>query len=250
MKALVVVPTFNEADNIETIVARLFDQPGAHEIELLVVDDASPDGTADKVKTLQASDERIHIVERPGRRGLGSAYVAGFEWGLERGYEALGEMDADLSHDPRDVPRLLDALADAELAIGSRYVPGGEIVNWGRVRRALSWVGNVYARLWIGFGVRDATSGFRAYRSVILEPMDLSTIRAEGYAFQIEMARRVNKRGGRIIEIPIRFADRTAGRSKMSRRIVFEAIALVTAWGIRDRILTPASRLLRRENRR
>ena len=250
MRALVVVPTYNEADNVRTLVARLFAGAKEHEVDLLVVDDSSPDGTAEKVKKEQSDQERVHLIERPLRMGLGSAYVAGFEWGLARAYEALVEMDADLSHDPADVARLLDALDQAELSIGSRYVPGGEIVNWGRVRRALSRAGNVYARLWLGFGVQDATSGFRAYRSAILEPMDLATVRAEGYAFQIEMARRVHKRGGRITEIPIRFADRTAGRSKMSRRIVFEAIALVTAWGIRDRILNPLGRRARREGSR
>ena len=249
MRSLVVVPTFNEADNIESVIERLFDDTGTHDVDLLVVDDSSPDGTADRVRSLQENNERVHLMERPGRQGLGSAYVAGFEWGLARGYEALVEMDADLSHDPAEVPRLLDALADAELSIGSRYVPGGEVVNWGRVRRTLSAGGNLYARMWLGFGVRDATSGFRAYRSAILEPMDLGTVRAGGYAFQIEMARRVNRRRGRIVEIPIRFVDRTAGKSKMNRRIVIEAIALVTAWGIRDRILDPLARLAGRRKR-
>lgn len=247
MRALVIVPTLNETDNIETLVGRLFDDTGAHEVELLVVDDSSPDGTAARVKDLQEDDDRIHLIERAARMGLGSAYVAGFTWGLARAYEAMVEMDADLSHDPADVVRLLDALDGAELAIGSRYVDGGELVNWGRVRRALSAAGNIYARVWLGFGVRDATSGFRAYRSTILEPMDFATVRAEGYAFQIEMARRVHKRRGRIREIPIRFVDRTAGKSKMSRRIVLEAVALVTAWGIRDRILNPITRLVGRK---
>lgn len=237
MKALVVVPTLNEVDNVEPLVKRLFAHTGDHDVDLLFVDDASPDGTAARVKGLQQEHPEVQLIERPGRMGLGTAYVEGFHWGLERGYEALVEMDADLSHDPADVARLLDALEGASLSIGSRYVSGGALVNWGRVRRGLSLAGNVYARLWIGFEVRDATSGFRAYRAEILEPMDLSTVRAEGYAFQIEMARRVHKRGGTITEIPIRFTDRTAGKSKMSRRIVLEAIVLVTAWGIRDRIL-------------
>ena len=247
MRSLVIVPTYNEVENIDRLVERLFAGSAGHEIELLIVDDSSPDGTAEKVEALQADDPRIHLTQRPQRLGLASAYVAGFRWGLERGYEAVVEMDADLSHDPADVGRLLDALTEADLVIGSRYVPGGQIGNWGPTRRALSWAGNVYARLWLGFGVRDGTSGFRAYRAAMLASVNLSVIRAEGYAFQIELARRVHKRGGAITEIPITFVDRTAGRSKMSRRIVLEAIALVTAWGIRDRILDPVARLLGKE---
>lgn len=236
-KALVIVPTYNELGNMPLVVARLFEKAGEHDVELLVVDDSSPDGTAWTVKALQQEREGIHLIERVGRQGLGSAYVAGFRWALEQGYDQIVEMDADLSHDPADVPRLLDELANADLVIGSRYVAGGDVFNWGRLRRALSRFGNVYARLWLGFDVRDATSGFRAYRATALAEIDLYRVRSEGYAFQIEMARRIYKMGGTIREIPIRFVDRTSGRSKMSRRIVFEAVALVTAWGIRDRLL-------------
>ena len=235
-KALVIVPTYNELENIQAVVERLFEKAGDRDVELLVVDDDSPDGTAWAIKGLQHERNGIHLIERTGRQGLGSAYVAGFRWALEHDFDAVVEMDADLSHDPADVPRLLDGLDGADLVIGSRYVPGGDIENWGRIRLGLSRLGNVYARLWLGFGVRDATSGFRAFKAAALAEMDLYRIRSEGYAFQIEMARRVHKGGGTVREIPIRFIDRTAGRSKMSRRIVFEALALVTAWGIRDRL--------------
>ncbi|MDQ4094881.1 MAG: polyprenol monophosphomannose synthase [Actinomycetota bacterium] len=239
---MVVVPTYNEVDNIPQLVGRLFDSRGERAVELLFVDDSSPDGTAWAVKAEQQDREGIHLIERPGREGLGSAYVAGFRWALERGYDQVVEMDADLSHDPADVPRLLDALDDADLVIGSRYVEGGNVVNWGRSRRALSKMGNVYARLWLGFEVRDATSGLRAFRASALGRIDLDKVRAEGYAFQIELARRVYKLGGTIKEIPIKFVDRTAGRSKMSRRIVIEAVGLVTAWGIRDRLFDRKSK--------
>lgn len=235
------MPTYNEVDNIGAVAARLFEKVG-DDVDLLVVDDNSPDGTAWAVKALQQGNERIHLLEREGRMGLGSAYEHGFRWALERGYTRLVEMDADLSHDPADVPRLLDALGGADLSIGSRYVPGGEVVNWGRVRRFLSKGGNVYARMWLGFPVRDATSGFRAFRSSTLSEGHLGAIRSEGYAFQVEMVRRIHNAGGAITEIPIKFVDRTAGRSKMSRRIVIEALALVTLWGIKDRFRALAGR--------
>jgi dolichol-phosphate mannosyltransferase len=230
----VIVPTFNEVDNIAAVAQRLFEKSNGR-VDLLVVDDNSPDGTAWTVKAMQQDNERIHLLEREDRLGLGSAYEAGFRWAIGHGYLQIVEMDADLSHDPADVPRLLDALEGADLSIGSRYVPGGSVVNWGKIRRFLSKGGNVYARMWLGFGVRDATSGFRAFRSTALTEAHLSSIRSEGYAFQVEMVRRIHRAGGVIKEIPIKFADRTAGRSKMSRRIVFEALALVTMWGIKDR---------------
>ena len=235
--SLVIVPTFNEVENISAVAERLFERSGEHDVELLVVDDSSPDGTAWSVRALQQDNPKIHLIERAERMGLASAYIEGFRWALDRGYAAVVEMDADLSHDPADVVRLLDALDDADLSIGSRYVDGGEVVNWGWVRRGLSKLGNIYARLWLGFEVTDATSGYRAFKTSTLGNIDLSTLRSEGYAFQIEMVRRVHRAGGAIREVPIRFIDRTAGRSKMSRRIVFEAIALVTLWGIRDRLL-------------
>jgi dolichol-phosphate mannosyltransferase len=233
---LVIVPTYNERESIATVVRRLFEAcPDG--VELLVVDDRSPDGTADVVKDLASENDRIHLVERARKLGLGSAYVAGFRWAIDRGYRAVVEMDADLSHDPADVPRLLAGLTDADLVIGSRYVPGGGVGNWGRTRRILSRGGNLYARAWLGFRVRDSTSGFRAYRVAALTEQDLAGVRSEGYAFQIEMVRRLHRAGLRIVEVPITFVERETGISKMSRRIVFEAMGRVTGWGLRDRLL-------------
>lgn len=233
-KTLVIVPTYNERDTISDVARRLFDATG-DAVEMLVVDDGSPDGTAVLVGEMQAANARIHLIKRPGKMGLGTAYVMGFGWALERGFDAVVEMDADLSHDPADVPRLLRALEDADLVIGSRYVPGGGVGNWGRLRRALSEAGNLYARAWLGYRVKDSTSGFRAYRCSVLAAQDLSSVRSEGYAFQVEMTRRFHQAGARITEVPITFIERAAGRSKMSRRIVAEALVAVTRWGIRDR---------------
>lgn len=231
-----IVPTYNERDSIGEVARRLFDAT-ADAVELLVVDDGSPDGTASFVKSLAAeSPLRIHVIERSHKQGLGTAYVTGFRWGLERGYWALVEMDADLSHDPADVPRLLDRVrSGADLSIGSRYVDGGGTENWGPLRRALSAGGNLYARAWLGYPVRDSTAGFRAYRAEVLAAQDLSSVRSEGYGFQIEMTRRIWKAGGTIAEVPITFTERVAGKSKMSRRIVAEALVQVTRWGLADR---------------
>ena len=232
--ALVITPTFNEAESIREVVQRLFEACGER-VDLLVVDDGSPDGTADLVRKMAVEDSRIHLKERAGKLGLGTAYVAGFGWAIERGYDVVVEMDADLSHDPADVPRLLDALEDADLVIGSRYVPGGGVGNWSRARRLLSLAGNLYARLWLGYRVKDSTAGFRAYRVAELKKQDLGSIRSDGYGFQIEMTRRFHKAGLRIVEVPITFIERALGKSKMSRRIVIEALAAVTRWGISDR---------------
>jgi dolichol-phosphate mannosyltransferase len=233
---LVIVPTYNERESIATVVRRLFEAcPDG--VELLVVDDRSPDATAGVVRDLAGGNDRIHLIERTRKLGLGTAYITGFGWAIARGYRAVVEMDGDLSHDPADVPRLLAALADADLVIGSRYVPGGGVGNWGRARRILSQGGNLYARVWLRFGVRDSTSGFRAYRVAALAEQDLSNVRSEGYAFQIEMVRRLHRAGIRIVEVPIIFVERETGRSKMSRGIVFEAIGRVTGWGLRDRLL-------------
>lgn len=234
MRALVIVPTYNERATIAEVARRLFDAAG-ESVELMVVDDGSPDGTAEVVKQLASGLYPIHLIERPGKQGLGSAYVAAFRWALERGYDAVVEMDADLSHNPGDVPRLVKALERAELAIGSRYVPGGGTRNWGRFRHLLSRSANVYARTLLGFGVADSTAGFRAYRTSWLVTQNLSSITSEGYAFQIEMTWRVHRSGGRIAEIPITFVERTLGHSKMSRRIVLEALWAVARWGVKDR---------------
>jgi dolichol-phosphate mannosyltransferase len=233
-RALVIVPTYNEREGIAEVTRRLFDAAG-ETVDLLVVDDGSPDGTAEVVKQLAQGPHDIHLIERSGKLGLGTAYVAGFKWAIERGYGAVVEMDADLSHDPADVPRLLAALDNADLAVGSRYIPGGSVGNWGALRRALSGAGNLYARAWLGYRVKDSTSGFRAYRTELLAQQDLDTVRSAGYAFQIEMTRRIHRSKGRIVEVPITFIERAHGKSKMSKRIVVEALASVTRWGIKDR---------------
>jgi dolichol-phosphate mannosyltransferase len=231
--ALVVIPTYNEASSIATVLEKLREDRSA--MDVLVVDDSSPDGTGEIVAAAGRNDEGLMLLSRSRRLGLGTAYVGGFRWALERGYEAVVEMDADLSHDPADVVRLLENLSDADLVIGSRYVRGGRVRNWGALRRTLSKAGNLYARRLMRWSVMDSTSGFRAYTSSILEEIDLDAIRSEGYAFQIEMVRRVRLAGGRILEVPITFAERTGGRSKMSRRIVLEALWRVPAWARADR---------------
>jgi dolichol-phosphate mannosyltransferase len=231
VRVLVIVPTYNEVENIEKIIrATRAALPAAG---ILVVDDGSPDGTAKRVEELAASFEDLHLLTRPGKAGLGSAYRAGFAWGLERGYEVMVEMDADGSHDPA---ALLDLLAPMELghevAIGSRYVPGGSIPKWTLHRHLLSKGGNAYASAVLGLGVADSTAGFRAYAATVLERIALDQVRAEGYGFQIEMTYRAKQAGASIVEVPIRFVDRELGESKMSWVIVVEALGLVTWWGL------------------
>jgi dolichol-phosphate mannosyltransferase len=232
---LVVLPTYDEAANIELVLRRVRAAvPYAH---VLVVDDASPDGTAELADDLARELGAISVLRRPAPTGLGSAYRDGFRWGLSRGYDVLVEMDSDLSHDPSVLPVLLRRLDDgADLVIGSRYVPGGVAADWPWPRRMISRLGCRYAQVMLGLGTRDATSGFRAYRSGALRAVDLDTVRANGYGFQVEMAYRVSAAGGDVTEIPIEFRDRRAGRSKMSSRIVVEALWLVTKWGVRDRL--------------
>jgi len=236
VRSLVVVPTFDEADNIVEVLARI--RTAAPEVDVLVVDDASPDGTADIAEREGSRLGQVDLLRRPGKSGLGSAYRDGFAKGLAQGYDVLVEMDADLSHDPAALPALLGAIAHgADLVIGSRYVPGGAIPHWTWRRRALSRWGNRYAAGVLGLAVNDATSGYRAYRSDMLRRLDLDTIRADGYGFQIEMAYEIVRRGGRVVEVPISFTDRVRGSSKMSGRIVVEALGLVTWWAVRDRFL-------------
>jgi dolichol-phosphate mannosyltransferase len=233
-QALVIVPTYNERESIGEAIRRLF-EAASDSVDLLVVDDGSPDGTAELIKEMAGGPRDIHLLERSSKQGLGTAYVLGFQWAMERGYWAVVEMDADLSHDPADVPRLLATLEDADLAIGSRYVPGGRVHNWSKSREILSRAANAYSRAWLGFPVRDSTGGFRAYKTDFLRTVDLGSVHSEGYGFQIEMTRRAFKAGARIQEVPITFTERVGGRSKMSRRIVLEALASVTRWGLRDR---------------
>lgn len=236
MRTLIVLPTFNEADNIVEVLQKL--RAVVPEASVLVVDDASPDGTADLVEEVAEQIGDISVMRRPAKSGLGSAYRDGFRRGLSVGYDVMVEMDSDLSHDPAALPLLLTAVADgAALALGSRYIPGGSIPDWSWYRRALSRWGNRYAAAVLGIDVKDATSGYRAYRAEALTNIDFHTVQADGYGFQVEMAYRVLASGGRIVEVPISFTDRVRGESKMSSRIVIEALVLVTWWAIRDRVL-------------
>jgi dolichol-phosphate mannosyltransferase len=236
LRPLVVIPTYQEAENIATVLSRV--RTALPAASILVVDDGSPDGTADLADAVATEVGQVEVLRRPGKAGLGSAYRAGFAHGIERGFEVLIEMDADLSHDPADLPRLIAAVDDgASLAIGSRYVPGGATPNWPKHRLLLSRWGNRYVGVILGLGVRDATAGFRAYRAPMLEAIDYRSTSADGYAFQVEMAYRVRTVDGSITEVPITFSDRERGTSKMSGRIVVEAMVLVTWWGIRDRVL-------------
>ncbi len=233
-----VLPTYQEAENVAEVLRRLRAAvPGA---DLLVVDDASPDGTADLAKAAGHELGRVEVLVRPGKSGLGSAYRQGFALGLARGYDVLVEMDSDLSHDPAALPALVAAVeGGADLAIGSRYVPGGAIPNWPFHRRALSRLGNAYVVRMLRLGVADSTSGFRAYAARALAGIDLEEVRADGYGFQVEMAYRIVRWGGTVTERPIEFRDRQRGTSKMSPRIIAEALWLVTAWGIRTRLGRP-----------
>jgi dolichol-phosphate mannosyltransferase len=236
MRTLVVLPTYNEAENIVEVLRRVREATPAAAI--LVVDDASPDGTAALVEEVASDIGDVRVLHREDKLGLGSAYRAGFAMGMNEGADILVEMDSDLSHDPEDLPPLLAAVSHgADLAIGSRYVPGGRIPNWSWRRRMLSRWGNRYAAGVLGLAVNDSTSGFRAYRATALKAIELSDVRAEGYGFQIEMTYRLVRRGGRVVEVPIAFVDRRRGQSKMSNRIVTEALALVTWWAVRDRVL-------------
>jgi dolichol-phosphate mannosyltransferase len=231
MRPLVVIPTYNESENIERMLHRIHEcLPGAG---ILVVDDGSPDGTADLVKAVAAELSDVHLLSRTSKSGLGSAYRAGFAWGLERGYDACIEIDADFSHDPAALPTLVAPLSEGfDVVIGSRYVKGGSIPNWAWHRHLLSRGGNLYASAVLGLGVSDSTAGYRCYSARILRMLELDRIRAEGYGFQIEMTYRTRQYGARITEVPIKFVDREAGESKMSSFIVVEALGLVTFWGL------------------
>jgi dolichol-phosphate mannosyltransferase len=233
LTTLVVIPTYNERANIGRIVERVLDSvPYAR---VLVVDDGSPDGTGAIADRLAATDGRVFVLHRSAKQGLGAAYLAGFDWALERGYEAVVEMDADGSHAPEELPRLLDALEHADVVLGSRWVPGGSVHNWPASRRVLSRVGNYYARVSLGIELKDATGGFRAYRSSTLAGLGLSVVSSQGYCFQIELAWRAVQAGFAVVEVPITFIERQHGDSKMSRDIVREALASVTWWGVRER---------------
>ncbi|HJQ22168.1 MAG TPA: polyprenol monophosphomannose synthase [Gemmatimonadaceae bacterium] len=229
-RALVIVPTYNERENIARLIAAVLEKD--RRLEMLVVDDGSPDGTGDIVAEIGAQNPRVHLLRRERKMGLGTAYIAGFRWSLERGYDYTFEMDADFSHDPAHLPQFLRAIETADLVLGSRYSDGKvTVVNWPIKRLLLSYFANVYARIVTGLPVWDATGGFKVYRKAVLDSIDLSRVRSNGYAFQIEMSFRAWKKAFRIVEIPIVFVDRTEGTSKMSKAIVREAIWMV--WRLR-----------------
>ena len=225
MKTLIVTPTYNERKNIRELVSTLFElNPDFH---ILVVDDSSPDGTAEIVEELQADCANLHLLSRNEKTGLGSAYIAGFNYALERDYEAVVQMDADMSLDPKDVPLLIEAIENADLAIGSRYISGINVVNWPLHRLIISYGANIYTRLVTRLPVRDATGGFKCWRREALEAINLNGVRSQGYSFQIEMTYRAWLKGFRITEIPIIFVDRTVGESKMTRSIMLEAAVMI-----------------------
>lgn len=228
-RGLVIIPTYDEAENIRRVVTGVFDQ--GLPLDLLVVDDASPDGTADLVEEMMRGERRLHLIRREGKYGLGSAYRDGMAWALERSYDYVFEMDADLSHDPRYLPKLFWGLKESDLVLGSRYVKGVNVVNWPLSRLLLSWFANLYAQIVTGLPVRDSTSGFKGFRRKVLEAIDLSSVRSDGYAFQIEMTFRAWKAGYRVVEIPIVFVDRRSGVSKMSKGVIWEAVWMV--WYLR-----------------
>jgi dolichol-phosphate mannosyltransferase len=229
VRPLVCLPTYNERENLERMVRAL----GEHGVSVLVIDDSSPDGTGELADRLAQELDHVDVLHRPRKEGLGPAYLAGFRHALAGGAELILEMDCDFSHDPADVPRLLAAVEEADVAVGSRYVPGGSVRNWGLVRRFVSAGGSFYARVLLGVGVRDLTAGFKCYRRAVLETIDLDAISSLGYAFQIETTYRALRAGFRVVEVPIAFADREHGGSKMSKGIVLEAMWKVPALRLR-----------------
>jgi dolichol-phosphate mannosyltransferase len=229
-RALVVIPTYNERGNIERIIAAVLAQDAR--LEVLVVDDGSPDGTGEIVDGIAASNPKVHAIHRAGKLGLGTAYLAGFKWALEQNYDFVFEMDADFSHDPVHLPQFLEAIRNADLVLGSRYRKGKvTVVNWPMSRLMLSYAANLYARVVTGLPLDDCTGGFKCFRRSVLEAIDLDSVRSNGYAFQIEMSFRAWQNGYRIVEIPIVFVDRTEGESKMSKKIIREAVWMV--WRLR-----------------
>ena len=229
MKSIIVIPTYNERENMQKLIPILLSLP--LDLEVTVVDDNSPDGTADAVNTLAGEDGRVHVLSRPAKMGLGSAYVAGFKYSLQKDADLIFEMDADFSHDPAAIPEFVAAAVDADLVLGSRYLTGVTVVNWPLRRLILSYSANLYTRLVTGMPVHDATGGFKCFRREVLESIDLDSVRSDGYSFQIEMSYKCWKKGFRIVEIPITFTDRRVGVSKMSKKIIWEAVGLV--WRLR-----------------
>jgi dolichol-phosphate mannosyltransferase len=232
-RVVVIIPTYNERENLEPIVRRV--RSGVPAADLLVVDDNSPDGTGVAADELAAADSHVHVLHNGAKVGLGAAYIAGFRWALNRGYDTMVEMDADGSHQPEELTRLLTALADADLVIGSRWIPGGKVMNWPKSREYLSRGANTYARLMLGLPLHDATAGYRAYRATTLRKVGLEDVSSQGYCFQIDLALRAVRCGLKVVEVPITFVDRAHGTSKMSNAIVREAFWRVMLWGISGR---------------
>lgn len=232
-RVVMVIPTYNEADNLAWIVGRLRD--AEPDVDVLVVDDNSPDGTGRLADELAAADPHVRVVHRTAKEGLGAAYLHGFRVALDAAYDVIGEMDADGSHQPEQLHRLLDALRDADLVIGSRYVPGGSVVNWPLSRQILSRGGNLYVRLLLGLKVRDATAGYRVFRRGTLEAIDLDRVQSTGYVFQTDLAHRTARAGLRIAEVPIEFVERVRGDSKMSGDVATESLRRITRWGLQQR---------------
>lgn len=241
---LVIVPTYDEAQSLPLLLDELLAE--VPDVDVLVVDDASPDGTGRIAAARASDDDRVHVLHRGGKQGLGAAYRAGFAWALERGYDVVVEMDADGSHLPRDLPRLLATVDDADLVIGSRWVPGGEVVNWPWFRRWISRGGTGYARWALGLPVKDTTAGFRAMRAAAVEQIGYERVASQGYCFQIDMTRRFVDAGLRVAEVPVTFVERARGRSKMSGAIVREALWRVTVWGVQRRLGGRSARTLGR----
>ena len=233
MRVVMVIPTYNEAMNLRDVVDRL--RVAQPDVDILVVDDSSPDGTGALADELAAADPQVSVLHRPRKEGLGAAYLHGFRVAMDRGYDVIGEMDADGSHQPEQLHRLLEALPDADLVIGSRWVPGGSIQNWPRSRELLSRGGNLYTRMLLGISVRDATAGYRLFRRTTLERIHLEEIVSLGYVFQAELAYRTLGEGLRVVEVPIDFVERVQGDSKMSRRVATESLKRITRWGIGER---------------
>ncbi|MEU7746548.1 polyprenol monophosphomannose synthase [Nonomuraea sp. NPDC049158] len=230
-RILIVIPTYNERDNLPLITERV--RTALPDVHVLVVDDNSPDGTGEIADELAGKDDHVHVLHRAGKEGLGAAYIAAFRWGLDEGYNVLVEMDADGSHQPEELHKLLEAVSDgADLSIGSRWVPGGKVVNWPVSRELLSRGANIYTRLMLGMSVRDATAGFRVYRAATLEKIGLADVESQGYCFQVDLTLRTTRHGLRVVEVPITFVERTVGTSKMSSRVMAESFWRIAVWGL------------------
>ena len=243
-RIVVIIPTYNEREALPLIIARV--RASVPEADILVADDNSPDGTGGIADQLAANDDHIKVMHRLGKEGLGAAYLAGFAWALQEGYDVVCEMDADGSHQPEQLPRLLEALHTSDLVLGSRWVAGGATENWPKSRQLISRGGSFYTRMMLGVPLRDVTGGYRAFRADTLRALDLHEVASQGYCFQIDLAWRALQRGQRVTEVPITFVERTVGSSKMSRKIVVEALWRVTAWGVDDKVTRARSRTMRR----